>query len=257
LRIADLGYFVLAVLRAIGQAGSFWLSRLRVDVIVFDPAGQRVPDLGTWLREQADHHGQVDRWVSLGAAERLPARLLAWRVPQSVADGRRRQLRRQARQKGQAVSRARLALADWTILITNLPPDQLRPDEALVLARARWQIELLFKLWKQHGHLAVSRSQQSWRIVAEVYAKLIALIIQHWLLVSSVWGFPDKSLVKAAHVVRSLTVLLASTLDQRSRLTQALRQLDHTLQAGCRLNPRRHRPSTYQLLLNPTLGGLS
>jgi IS4 transposase len=148
-------------------------------------------------------------------------------------------------------------LADWTILITNLAPDQLSPEEAGVLARARWQIELLFKLWKQHGHLALSRSQQPWRIVAEVYAKLIALIIQHWLLVSSVWGFPDKSLVKAAHVVRSLTVLLASTLDQRSRLTQALRQLDHTLQAGCRLNPRRRRPSTYQLLLDPTLGGLS
>ena len=30
--------------------------------------------------------------------------------------------------------------------------------EVLVLARLRWQIELLFKLWKDHGHLDKSNS---------------------------------------------------------------------------------------------------
>lgn len=257
LRIADLGYFVLAVLRAIGDAGSYWLSRLRVDVTVFDAAGARIGSVGHWLDQHADARGQVDVGITVGVKERLPARLLAWRVPQAVADRRRRQLHRQARQKGQAVSRARLALADWTILITNLPAEQLSPAEARVLARARWQIELLFKLWKQHGGLAVSRSQQPWRIVCELYAKLLALLIQHGLLVRSVWHLPDKSLVQAAAVIRSLAALLAITLDRLRQLRQTLRQLDYALQAATRLNPRRQHPNTYQLLLDPALGDLT
>ena len=257
LRIADLGYFVLAVLRAIGAQGSFWLSRLRVDVIVFERTDQRVDDLADWLGRHADAHGRVDQTVTLGVKERLPARLLAWRVPQALADRRRRQLRKAARRKGDTVSPRRLALADWTILITNLPPARLAAEEALVLARARWQIELLFKLWKQHGQLAVSRSNQPWRRVCEVYAKLLALIIQHWLLVAGTWRMADRSLVKAAQAVRSLTVLLAAALDHRRQLQQVLQQLAHVLSAGTRINPRRKRPNTCQLLLDPGWKGLT
>lgn len=257
LRLADLGYFVLGVFRALGEAGSHWLSRLRADVAVFTAEGARVAAVGTWLTEQADPHGHVETWVTLGARERLPARLVAWRVPQVVADGRRRRLRQEARKKGQAVSRARLALADWTILVTNVPADLLSREELRVLARARWQIELVFKLWKQHGRLAVSRSQRPWRLVSEVYAKLVALIIQHWLLVASGWAAPDKSMVKAAQAVRDQAALIAAALDELPALTAALRRLARGLRAGCRLNRRRRHPNTYQLLLDPSLGGLS
>ena len=37
--------------------------------------------------------------------------------------------------------------------MTNCPPELLNWKEVVVLYRARWQIELLFKLWKSHNHL--------------------------------------------------------------------------------------------------------
>ena len=40
---------------------------------------------------------------------------------------------------------------------------------------ARWQIELLFKLWKQDALVDEWRSTKPWRILAEVYAKRIAV----------------------------------------------------------------------------------
>jgi hypothetical protein len=51
-----------------------------------------------------------------------------------------------------------MAWCDWTLLVTNPSADLLSLREALVLLRARRQIELLFKLWKSHGHTAVCPS---------------------------------------------------------------------------------------------------
>src|SRR6185369_8893765 len=105
----------------------------------------------------------ADLGVLLGAGQKLPCRLLAVQVPQTVAEARRRKLHSEAKNKGQPVSKARLELADWNLFVTNVQKDQLTLDEALVLMRARWQIELLFKLWKSQGQVDTWRSQNPWR----------------------------------------------------------------------------------------------
>ena len=145
LRLADRGGFDLTLFRAVAERGSCWRSRLQVGTAVADPDGTR-HDLLALLH--AAPPGPLDRAIRLGATAGLPARLLAVRVPQEVADERRRRLRAAATKHGRTVSATRLALAAWTILVTNVPPERLTVAEALVLLRARWQIERLFALWK-------------------------------------------------------------------------------------------------------------
>lgn len=246
LRLADLGYFSLDALADLTAAAVCWLSRLQVQTAVFDAAGGR-QDVPTWLAAQGQ--ATVDLPVTLGVRHRLPARLLAARVPPVVAAERRRRLRAEARRRGQPVSRSRLAWADWTILITNVPPARLTLDEAMVLYRARWQIELLFKLWKSHGQITTWRSGKPWRILCEVYAKLLAMVIQHWLLLASCWAFPDRSLAKAAQTVRQHALLLAVASATPPRLRAALAALGYCLRHGARINKRRAAPHTYQRLL--------
>jgi hypothetical protein len=246
LRLADLGFWKLDELRELSAAGSFWLSRLQAQVAVFDAAGQRW-EAGTLLATQA---GEVlDLPVTLGVQQRLPARLLAQRVPPAVAEERRRRLRAEAKRRGQTVSQARLALADWLLFVTNVPPERLNVAEALVLARARWQIGVLFKLWKSHGRVDASRSAQPWRVLCELYATLIAMVLQHWTLLLGCWACPARSLAKAAQVVRTHARLLAVAVPSRRRLRAALATVRACLGVGCRLNPRRAKPNTYQLLL--------
>jgi DDE family transposase len=251
--LADLGYFRLGHLRALLEAGVFWLTRLQVQTAVFAEAGDRL-DLLAWLARQLAQVGPgstatVDTPVTLGASERLPARLLAVRVPAEVRETRRRKLHADARRRGQTVSQARLARADWTILVTNVPAARLTVRDALVIARARWQIELLFKLWKSHGHLAASRSAKPARRLTELFAKLLALLIQHWLLLVSCWRFPDRSLVRAAQVVRQFALALALASDAVAHLRTTIRRLVSALASGARIDHRRRQPSTWQLLL--------
>ncbi len=246
LRLADLGFFGLNVLADLTAQAVFWLSRLRAGIVVFDAADQRWDQLSLL---QAQATSRMDLAVTLGVRDRLAARLLAVRVPQEVADQRRRRLHDDARHKGQMVSHTRLALADWTVLVTNVPVDRLSLDEALVLARVRWQIELIFKLWKDHGHVDQSRSEKPWRILCEVYAKLLAMVVQHWILLVSCWHRPDRSLTKAARTVQAHALTLASAFACPSRLEEAIVILQSCLAVGCRINKRKTMPHTYQLLL--------
>lgn len=143
------------------------------------------------------------------------------------------------------------------MLITSRSDAELTLDEALALPRARWQIEQLFDLWKTHGGLDRSASAQPWRVLAEVYAKLIALVIQHWLLLHGDWPAPAHSLVKAARVVRATVRLLAVALDRPRRLMAALRAIQHQLRHAGRLNPRKRHPHTCQRLLDPARSRLT
>jgi len=254
LRIADLGFFDLAVFKEMAARGVYWLSRLHFTTAVYDQDGRRWDVLDLLAATGA---AEIDLSVTLGVEQRVSARLLAVRVPDEVANGRRRRLRAEAKWRGKTPSARSLAGAAWTLLVTNVPTDLLAVREALVLARARWQIELLFKLWKSHGHIDESRSGKPWRVLCEVYAKLLAMLVQHWLLLVSCWTDPDRSLVKAAGTIRQHALHLASVLACTPSLCAALAVIQRCVAAGCRLNRRKKKPNTYQWLLDPFMEGFA
>lgn len=245
LAIADLGYFAVRRLAAIADRAAFFLSRLQVGTAVFDEAGQRLV-LEDWLGKETAP--RIERTVTIGVQERLKVRLLAVRVSQEIADQRRRRLKEEARRKGQTLSARRLVLADWSLLVTNAPPETLSVTEALVLARVRWQIELLFKLWKSHAKIDDWRTTKDWRILCEVYAKLLGVLLQHWLIVASCWSDPDRSFVNAAATFRDHALLLAYALRGKLDLVTVLTLLHETLAACPPLQRRTKRPATFQLL---------
>lgn len=256
LRLADLGYAALAVWRQIADAGSFWLSRFPATTAILDPDGTRWDAIAHELGQRVGREG-VDCPIRLGQAEQLPARLLAVHLPPEQAARRRAQLRRTAQRHGYTPSQASLNLADWVLLVTNVPPERLSLREAVVLMRARWQIELLFKRWKRLGQLDTWRTSKPLRIQCELYAKLIGLILAHWLVVLGCWHVPAHSLVKASRVVAQHARLLAQAFDRHRAFGQALATLLQAVTVGCRLERRRTQPNAYQLWLDPSLAGLT
>ncbi len=254
LRLADLGYFDLDVLQAYDQQRVYFVSRLQAKTTIYDAAGRKWK-LGALLTARACD--RLDEWVTVGTAKQLRCRLLAVRCPEAVAAKRRRRLRDQAAKHGRSASAEGLALCDWTVFICNAPAWLLSLQEAWVLYRVRWQIELLFKLWKSHGGLDESRSDQAYRVLCEVYAKLLAMVVQHWLLLLGGGGFSARSQRKAARVARRQAVRVAAVLGRRRELRRVLRVLAGVLHRCGQVNRRRKRPSTYQTVVNPTHDGLT
>ena len=246
LELADLGYFSLDRFQEDQARGVFWISWLKTKTVVSWRDGNRI-DLLAWLREQTAN--QLDIAVDLGASHRIPCRLLIQCVPQEVADQRRRRMREEGRIKGQPVSAERLALAAWSIVVTNVPLEMLSLKEAFILMRIRWQVELLFKLWKSHAKIDEWRSENPWRILSEIYAKLIGLVLNQWIFMVSLWQYPERSLFRAAKTIQKFAVALAISLNDPIRLELVLTSLQFCLMAHCRQETRKKHPAAFQLLL--------
>ena len=245
-RIVDLGYWDLAVLDTLTKRGVFWFSRAHATTAVQTPDG-RWWNLLELLQDQAAQ--PVDITVRLGRQAAVEARLVAVPVAEEIAAERRRRLRSEANEAGEAVSELRLALASWSVYVTTIPQALLSVQEALLLGAARWQIELLIKLWKSHGQIDKVRDLNPWRVLCELYARLLSQIVQHWLLLVSCWEEPARSLTKAAKTVRTHWVCLATNLLVHEHLSRAITTLARCIRAGCRMNPRRKKPNTYQRFL--------
>ncbi len=250
-RLTDLGFFHLERFATIAAGAGYWFSRLQTGVALWTADAQR-QELEDLLAAQVGT--QVDEWVELGVRARLPARLIAVRVTQEVADNRRRKLRAAARRKGQVVSARRVASADWNVYVTNIPVEQLSVEEAVVLAGVRWQIELLFKLWKSHGRIDEwAASGNHWRVLCEIYGKLRAMLVSHGVLVVSCWADPTRSLRLAAEVVRQYAGGIVLCWDTEGQVVAVLEGLARIIRQTCQMTKRKKQPSTYQLLENPAL----
>jgi hypothetical protein len=249
----DLGYFSLERFRRVGEAEAYWISRLQHPTKVFDPRGTPL-SLLRFLKQQGEK-GLVDVAVLLGEKERLSCRMIAIRVPAEVAARRRQQARERALKHGRREpSQEYLALLEWTIFVTNCPVGLLSWKEVVVLYRARWQIELLFKLWKSHNRLEQRELHASpQRQMAVLYAKLIGVIAQHWILLTTTWNDGHRSLRKAAAHVRTWIVLFSEVLDNVCRLGDLLRRLQAAIANAARITRRKKHPSLFQLLENPEL----
>ena len=182
LSITDLGYFVLDAIKAIMyERNAYFLSRFLPRVSLLTPEGE---SFNLLERLQNETRGPVEFPVLLGkqAKHRLPCRLIALPVPQEVADRRRHKAKEKARRQKTGKSKEVLALMAWTIFVTNVPVEMLSIQQIALLYPVRWQIELVFKLWKSHCGLRRIAGFRRERILVELYGKLIGAVLTHFLV---------------------------------------------------------------------------
>ena len=249
LLVYDLGYFDLSRFAALDEQKAKYISRLQHGTRVYDTDGNSL-DLLTYLRGRPT--GLVDREVLLGASERLRCRLIAVRVPEEVANRRRQQARETAKRKGRTPSAEFLELLGWSLFITNVSGEDLTWKAVIVLYRARWQIELLFKLWKSHNRLARSRPGASaLEVLAVFYAKLLGVVLQNWILVATAGANESRSMPKAALALMEMVKALLLCLEDRVEMEKELHKLREVIENLGGTTNRKKDPSHAQLIADP------
>lgn len=171
--IRDLGYFALKVFQKLNKDGIYFISRLKKGVSVFSDKEETIIDLAKMLRKR----GNLDMELFIGKEEKLPVRLIALPVEESVANTRRRKARTN-RDKRTNPSREHLYLLGWELFITNVDHQILNSKEVAELYFLRWRIETIFKSWKSCFKIAaIPRDASKIRVESFIYCMLIFIVL--------------------------------------------------------------------------------
>ncbi len=241
LHLGDLGFFKLKRFRQWSADGVYWLTRYKVGTRLYSPTGQPID-----LKQHLTGTEPLTLPVRMGSGTTaVSATLIAAPLPPEALTKRQARLKEQTRLDQRPLSQQQIDLAYWTIYLTNIP--NLSFDQAQALARTRWQIELLFKLWKSHARLLRSRSADPIRQQCEGYAKLLGILVAHWMLLVSGWQHDRLGAVDALRILRSHLPQLRRTFLYFSRFADIFHALAAELDAAPRLAKRRNNPLAFQL----------
>ena len=249
LRLADLGYYDIGHLVDLDRGGVYWISRIQRQTAIVLSEKDAPVDVGRWLARQKSKVVEVE--ARLGSRDRFPVRLIALHAPKGVVRQRLARLKETARRHGSQPTEEQRAWCRWTVLASNVPASMLSLREMVILYRCRWQIELLFKLWKDEGKIDESRSENADRQLCELFVKLLAVLVAHWAVLAGPWSV-ERSMTKAFRAVSALAFCLLMTLDDEERLVGVLDGLHQALPKSTKKNKSKD-PAMHQMLEDPEM----
>lgn len=251
LRLADLAYCSLDTLRDLTENGVYWVARLKANSYLADENGERM-DLENRLKSEPETP-YIHQTIRIGKTHQLRGHLIAERLSEAETNKRRRSIRYRAKRKAQTPSKTLLRLAGWNLYITNIEEHQLTPKQISALVGIRWQIELMFKCFKSISKLHVSRSRKPYRILSEVYAKLIALLIQQAVMLVAGYRHIQQSFIKTArHIAGYARLLTMSFHRSKTALCETLKIIKCAFENGGTFQRSTGKNTTFRKLKDAT-----
>ena len=244
----DLGYFDQKRFARLEDKGVFFVSRLHSQVGLYaSPDSRQAIKLLEVVRGKGQC-GELSYY--LGRQQRLAVRVLYYHLPSDVIAERRRKAHEAARKNGMTCSQHSLDSLEWLFFITNAPDLFLTVEQVAEVYRVRWQIELVFKVWKSEMRISSLGTWRVERILAQFYARLLALLIFHRLIED----YPqhptaELSLIQAYQLLRTCAARLIGIVKRSfCGILSFLRDFSADLRRFALKTKRRKNPSTFARL---------
>jgi len=193
--LADRGYCHASGIHYAAERKSYIAVRLNPDGIALQtPAGEPFPLLQRLKRLQRS--GQIAAWDALVPLEErspVPVRICVIRKSKMAIALAHKQLRRKASKQGSELQPQTLIYAEYVMVLTTFPENQFPAAWVLEWYRFRWQIELVFKRFKQIAQLGHLPKQDEESSQAWLYGKLFVALLTDKVLAHaralSPWGY--------------------------------------------------------------------
>lgn len=192
--IADLGYFSHDTLNRIAKEQSFFLCRYKTSTSLYikDGAGAdpsyRSFDIEQYVKQMESIGESRCIEVYLGQ-QKIKSRLVCEKVPDSVKSQRLEKYRRACAYQSKAgkkkpwqKSKLKEMLCGYNIYLTNAPQNKLSNSDVSVIYGLRWQIELLFKVWKSLIGIDKIGQMSIFRFECFLYGRLLFVLLSTELM---------------------------------------------------------------------------
>lgn len=181
--IRDLAYMSIEVLKAIVKKAAFYLCRLNhgVKVYTYDAKKEIYKEINfKYIHRYMKKHGLdfLEKEIYLGKKEKMKTRLIMNFLPEEAVEKRLRKARQNNKKKSRKkLSKEYIARAHLNLFITNADMEQIPTKNAWPLYRLRWQIELVFKIWKSICDIEKVKKVKKYRLECFIYSKLIFIVL--------------------------------------------------------------------------------
>lgn len=174
--IRDLGYYSVDSYKKIEDNNAFYISRLRSQIKIYEKKDDQYTelDLKTLIKRiRKSSKSNFDQTVYIGTKEKKEVRLMAWLLEE---DAQKNRLAKKKNKKG-AINNNDILWSMLNVFVTNITKEELPLQQAYELYKIRWQIELMFKIWKSILKLDVVRKMKADRLKCYLYTKLLWILL--------------------------------------------------------------------------------
>ncbi|MGG2065168.1 IS4 family transposase [Bacillus sp. S14(2024)] len=191
-RIGDLGYFSLEDFRDIAEMEAYFLSRLKLNTRIYykNPNPEKFRN-GTIKKHSEFIQIDVAQFletlqpgetielseVYIGMYEKLPARVILYRLTEQQMRNREKDMAKREKKKGIIYKEKSKRLSAINLYCTNIPAEYVEMNQIHDFYSLRWQIEILFKTWKSLFAIHVCKKVKIERLECHIYGQLIRILI--------------------------------------------------------------------------------
>jgi len=269
LYIRDLGYFRLQDFKSIQDKEGYYLSRLKLptkiyrkefETVVFKtkPAQLRPVYIQIHLEDIMNQlqPGQVYELhdVYVGSKDKLPTRIVVYRCTEEQKQKRLHDRAIREKKKGITYTERTKLLQGITVYMTNIPTEWVPKEKIYDLYSLRWQIELLFKIWKSWFRIHRCKSIKQERLECHLYGQLISILLcsstmfkMRELLLRK--KQKELSEYKAMYIIKDYFLLFHQALHKNTQeLSKILLRLFNLLQRNGRKSHRYEKKTVFDIL---------
>ena len=220
--IRDLGYYAFDSFVNISGRGAFYISRLRPKACVYEMRSgilERLDFKKLYAKMKKKKLSRLDKLVFIGSTEKIPVRLSIEIMPETVYEQRIRKTVKIQQKKGYQTSEEYKFMSRFNLFITNVPEELLPGEIISTLYRMRWQIELVFKVWKSIIGIHHTTRMKYKRWLCLLYVKLLIMVI-NWNIIMTQRNYTYKWKGR----LLSLNKCFKTLIDNNNRLRAAIKQ---------------------------------
>jgi Transposase DDE domain len=197
LYIRDLGYFNFQLFRDIMDKCAYFLSRLKVKSVLYaDNKGKITLDI-CQLSKGLKVNETLHMAVYVGSRIYLPVFLILQKLPQDAVNTKIAKAKKVGHKSMTKVSKETLDWCEFNCYITNIPKDWISALTIIQIYTIRWQIEIIFKVWKSIYKMSELGQMNTNRGLCMLYGRLTWILMQMKVFVAykkNIYGVTKKEL---------------------------------------------------------------
>jgi hypothetical protein len=255
--LRDLGYISVDSIAHCNNNEAYHISRLKAQTGIYssDQKNRKsitLQDIQNKLQSSGNDLIEMD--VFVGDRKYIPVRMIACLLPEEKMKERIKKMRRRQVTAGREFKEEFCQTAGLNVFITNIPEEMMSAMDVYNTYKLRWQIELVFKIWKSIGEIQLVKDVKQERLLTLLYAKLVWLLL-NWHIINEISNqLFQLSKERLSGFKSSITLLncidkIRDAIRNKNKLILLINRIIKTLIKNNKCEKRQNRINSIELLI--------